>query len=200
MFEDTASLLTLVPQAHTSEPQGRVPSHHPLSVSQHTSPPSEPPPPVRKHHGVDPSTPPHLTAHPTADAKPSTTRPSAPRKPSSAAGPPAQPSTTKPAPSPRLAGGRAGYGQQPTGGDETAPKPVTAAEKGTVLVSGYSQGQLKMFLENGQFIEPEEEVTEQDGEEGDEVIVEKVKPKEDPLTVVKRAIGHDAYRMLKVVD
>ncbi|KAK0940362.1 hypothetical protein LTR29_008101 [Friedmanniomyces endolithicus] len=99
-----------------------------------------------------------------------------------------------------LAGGRAGYEQQPTGGDETAPKPVTAAEKGTVLVSGYSQGQLKMFLENGQFIEPEEEVTEQDGEEGDEVIVEKVKPKEDPLTVVKRAIGHDAYRMLKVVD
>ncbi|KAK0805527.1 hypothetical protein LTR91_019148 [Friedmanniomyces endolithicus] len=99
-----------------------------------------------------------------------------------------------------LAGGRAGYHQQPTGGDETAPKPVTASEEGTVLVSGYSQGQLKMFLENGQFVKPEEEVTEQDGEDGDEVIVKKVKPKEDPLTVVKRAIGHDAYRMLKVVD
>ncbi|KAK0293572.1 hypothetical protein LTR35_000176 [Friedmanniomyces endolithicus] len=99
-----------------------------------------------------------------------------------------------------LAGGRAGYDQQPTGGDETAPKPVTAADEGTVLVSGYSQGQLKMFLENGQFVEPEEEVTEQDGKDGDEVIVEKAKSKEDPLTVVKRAISHDAYRMLKVVD
>ncbi|KAK1059157.1 hypothetical protein LTR74_012845 [Friedmanniomyces endolithicus] len=99
-----------------------------------------------------------------------------------------------------LAGGRAGYDQQPTGGDETAPKPVTAADEGTVLVSGYSQGQLKMFLENGQFSEPEEQVTEQDGEDGDEVVVEKVKPKEDPLTVVKRAISHEAYRMLKVVD
>ncbi|KAK1811010.1 hypothetical protein LTR12_014633 [Friedmanniomyces endolithicus] len=99
-----------------------------------------------------------------------------------------------------LAGGRAGYDQQPTGGDETAPKPVTAADEGTVLVSGYSQGQLKMFLENGQFSEPEEQVTEQDGEDGDEVVVEKVKPKEDPLAVVKRAISHDAYRMLRVVD
>jgi len=33
--------------------------------------------------------------------------------------------------------------------DDTAPKPVQAHEENTALVSGYSQGQLKMFLDNG---------------------------------------------------
>ncbi|TKA75535.1 hypothetical protein B0A55_03523 [Friedmanniomyces simplex] len=104
-----------------------------------------------------------------------------------------------------LAGGRAGYAKyggdsELPGSDDMAPKPVTAAEEGTALVSGYSQGQLRSFLDNGQFEEPEEEVTEQDGEEGDEVVVQKVKAKQDPLAVVRKAISHDAYRMLKVVD
>ncbi|KAK3071029.1 hypothetical protein LTR53_009425, partial [Teratosphaeriaceae sp. CCFEE 6253] len=64
-----------------------------------------------------------------------------------------------------LAGGRAGHGQyaggssSPAGagggGDEVAPKPVTAAEAGTALVSGYSQGQLKMFLDSGTFEDAE---------------------------------------------
>ncbi|KAF2169611.1 hypothetical protein M409DRAFT_64689 [Zasmidium cellare ATCC 36951] len=91
-----------------------------------------------------------------------------------------------------LAGGRNG----------TAPKPVTATEEGTALVSGYSQGQLKMFLENGQFEDPEEEDVIGQTEDGDEVVIEKKteKKKQDPLAQVKRAISHDAYRMLKVVD
>ncbi|EMD00088.1 hypothetical protein BAUCODRAFT_64234 [Baudoinia panamericana UAMH 10762] len=87
-------------------------------------------------------------------------------------------------------------------GDETAPKPVTAAEVGTALVSGYSQGQLKMFLDNGQFEDPdaEETVEDMDVEEGGEVVVEKKVKKQDPLGVVRKAISHQAYRMLKVVD
>ncbi|KAM3422107.1 hypothetical protein BST61_g2481 [Cercospora zeina] len=103
-----------------------------------------------------------------------------------------------------LAGGRAGYVNgnsvgQVGGGNPTAPKPVTAAEEGTSLVSGYSQGQLKMFLENGHF----------DGNEEDEDMVEigkngevreRSKKKDDPLATLQKAIGHDAYRMLKVVD
>lgn len=91
-------------------------------------------------------------------------------------------------------------------GRDVAPKPVTAAEEGTALVSGYSQGQMKMFLENGQFTdEPdEEEIVEEEGkdEDGDAVMVSTkvTKAKMDPLTTVKKAISHEAYRMLKVVD
>lgn len=107
-----------------------------------------------------------------------------------------------------LAGGRAGYDMHileddSNGGDEAAPKPVTAAEGGTALVSGYSQGQLKMFLDNGRFEDPEEdeeELGQKEGEDGEIVIDRKEKKKKDPLAVVKKAISHEAYRMLKVVD
>lgn len=102
-----------------------------------------------------------------------------------------------------LAGGRAGYADEPTAGDDTAPKPVTAAEENTVLVSGYSQGQMKMFLDKGSFEDPEKEEEVEDSEvEGDdgEVVVRKRKQKKNPLDAVKKAISHDAYRMLKVVD
>ncbi|KUI54359.1 hypothetical protein VP1G_01773 [Cytospora mali] len=101
-----------------------------------------------------------------------------------------------------LAGGRAGYVDEPSDGDPVAPKPVTAANEGTALVSGYSQGMLKVFLENGSFEDEnaEEEIVEEIGDD-DEVVVEKrKKQKLDPLAVVKRAIGHPAYRMLQVVD
>ena len=107
-----------------------------------------------------------------------------------------------------LAGGRSGYGdnildKDGDGGEDAAPKPVTAAEEGTALVSGYSQGQMKMFLDNGSFEDPEEEeeIEEREGEDGEVVVVEKKeKKKRNPLDVVKKAISHDAYRMLKVVD
>ncbi|KAI6882660.1 hypothetical protein KC360_g5358 [Hortaea werneckii] len=97
-----------------------------------------------------------------------------------------------------LAGGRGGY-EESSDGDGTAPKPVTAAEEGTALVSGYSQGQMKMFLDNGQFEDPGDEVTEMENEDG-EVVVGKVKAKQDPIATVRKAISHPAYRMLKVVD
>lgn len=103
-----------------------------------------------------------------------------------------------------LAGGRAGY----TGrGNTTAPKPVTMEDVGTALVSGYSQGQMKMFLDGGKFEDPEEqeviEDTEVEGTDGitlTDVKVTKKKPKMDPLSVVKKAISHPAYGMLKVID
>ncbi|KAK4497459.1 hypothetical protein PRZ48_011910 [Zasmidium cellare] len=90
------------------------------------------------------------------------------------------------------------------GHGDTAPKSVTATEEGTALVSGYSQGMLKVFLANGQFGDPEEEdvIMETETEDGDEIVIEKKpeKKKQDPLAIVKKAISHDAYRMLKVVD
>ena len=107
-----------------------------------------------------------------------------------------------------LAGGRAGYGSTTfdnSASRETAPKPVTAAEEGIALVSGYSQGQMKMFLDNGSFEDPEAEaeevVDEREGEDGEIVVEKKAKKgKQDPLAVVRKAISHAAYRMLKVVD
>lgn len=102
-----------------------------------------------------------------------------------------------------LAGGRAGYkGSLKSVGDPIAPKPVTASDEGTALVSGYSQGMLKVFLDSGTFEDEEakEEIIETTGNNG-EVIIEKVKKqKMDPMTVVKKAIGHKAYGMLRVVD
>lgn len=101
-----------------------------------------------------------------------------------------------------LAGGRAGL----TGhGDPTAPKPVTAAMEGTALVSGYSQGMLKVFLDGGGFEDPEDE--DEDlmevvkGEDGEEVDVQENKRRrKDPFDTVRKAISHQAYSMLKVVD
>ncbi|KLU85417.1 hypothetical protein MAPG_04443 [Magnaporthiopsis poae ATCC 64411] len=102
-----------------------------------------------------------------------------------------------------LAGGRAGV----TGfGDPTAPKPVTADTEGTALVSGYSQGMLKVFLDGGGFEDPElEEEEEPVVVTKDEGAVETLeqpnkKRKRDPLDVVKRAVNHKAYSMLRVVD
>ncbi|KAK0705701.1 hypothetical protein B0H67DRAFT_594777 [Lasiosphaeris hirsuta] len=110
-----------------------------------------------------------------------------------------------------LAGGRAGY--QGGGGydsdDAFAPKPATADEEGVALVSGYSQGMLKVFMDKGMFEEGEGEeevvVAEKhglDSEDEDLVEVEKQvkKSKQDPLGVVKQSISHKAYAMLKVVD
>lgn len=101
-----------------------------------------------------------------------------------------------------LAGGRAGVTGQ---GDPTAPKPVTAADEGTSLVSGYSQGMLKVFLDNGSFEDPEaeEELVETvvAGDDDEEEIVQvKKKQKVDPMSTLRKAISHKSYSMLKVID
>lgn len=87
---------------------------------------------------------------------------------------------------------------------ENASKPVGAEEPGTALVSGYSQGQLKMFLDGGNFedLEVEETVEDAEGDEDDDLVDVRVSKKQkiDPFAVVKRAISHPAYAMLKVVD
>jgi hypothetical protein len=99
-----------------------------------------------------------------------------------------------------LAGGRAGY----TGfGDPTAPKPVTAEQKGVAMVSGYSQGLLKVFMDGGQFgdEDEEEEVVLVEAKDGIDIVsVEKKKKELDPVSLMRRAIGHRAYDMLMVVD
>lgn len=103
-----------------------------------------------------------------------------------------------------LAGGRAGQMGPPgfPGGDPVAPKPVTAADQGTALVSGYSQGMLKVFLDRGSFEDEdaEEEIVEEVGDHGEVVVEKRKRQKMDPMSVVKRAIGHPAYKMLRVVD
>ncbi|KAK1241255.1 hypothetical protein MKX08_001229 [Trichoderma sp. CBMAI-0020] len=106
-----------------------------------------------------------------------------------------------------LAGGRAGYSAG-GGGDETAPKPVLAEEMGTALVSGYSQGMLKVFMDNGMFDEEEEEEEEEDDDfekmdvEGNEEKPEKVAKKKEinPLMLVSKAVSHKGYAMLEVLD
>lgn len=104
-----------------------------------------------------------------------------------------------------LAGGRAGYAGAPTvfpAGDPVAPKPVTAFEMNTAMVSGYSQGMLKVFLDSGSFEDEdaEEEIVETVGDDGEVVVEKKKRQKLDPISVLKRAIGHTAYKMLRVVD
>ncbi|TGJ78604.1 hypothetical protein E0Z10_g10162 [Xylaria hypoxylon] len=105
-----------------------------------------------------------------------------------------------------LAGGRASYGQG-AGGDPTAPKPVTAEEAGTTIVSGYSQSMLKLFLDNGSFDDPgseDEEGEVETTEEDDVVVVDSKLPakkrKLDPLSTVKKAISHKSYDPLVVMD
>jgi hypothetical protein len=85
--------------------------------------------------------------------------------------------------------------------------PVTATKPGTALVSGYSQGAMKAFLDGAGFGEEEEhvKVEEQVEEEetGDGILVDVVKEKKkrlDPLFMVKKSISHEAYSMLHVVD
>ncbi|KAI3392303.1 hypothetical protein diail_5886 [Diaporthe ilicicola] len=98
-----------------------------------------------------------------------------------------------------------GFAQYDENNKDLADEPATPipSEKGTALVSGYSQGMLKVFLANGSFEEAkdaEEEIVEKIGDDG-EVIVEKTKPqKMDPMSVRKKAIGHPYYKTLRVVD
>jgi hypothetical protein len=81
-------------------------------------------------------------------------------------------------------------------------KPTTMDDVDTALVSGYSQGMLRAFLEAGVFDDEEEIVEEEVVEEGEDDLMEvkKVKKKIDPLTVVKKTVGQKAFGMLEVVD
>lgn len=116
-----------------------------------------------------------------------------------------------------LARGRGGYGGFPVTSswgmdvpEPVVPKPVTVEEHNTATVSGYSQGMLKVFLDNGSFEEREEEQEEESkaeeikevgsGENAGKESSPTKRRKIDPLSTVKKAVGHKAYDMLKVVD
>lgn len=91
------------------------------------------------------------------------------------------------------------------GNESQKAKPVDAEQKGAALVSGYSQAMLKVFMSGGGFDddnddEPEDEDAVVIGKDGEEVPVPKEKKQLDPLRLVKRAVGHRAYSMLKVRD
>lgn len=78
-------------------------------------------------------------------------------------------------------------------------KPVTVNERNTALVSGYSQGMLRAFLETGA-LEGTEEIIEQAIDGYDGMMEVKRVTNIDPLMVVKKSVEHDAYSMLKVLD
>jgi hypothetical protein len=87
---------------------------------------------------------------------------------------------------------------------QTTGVPVDAQEPGTVLVSGYSQGQMKMFLDGEGFEETEDEKisTKDMGEEGEKDFVEVTREEKqiDSIKAVEKAISHPAYSMIKVLD
>jgi hypothetical protein len=79
-------------------------------------------------------------------------------------------------------------------------KPTTMHDVDTALVSGYSQGMLRVFLESGAFGDDEEMVEEEEEGEDGMIEVRKIKKKIDPLTVVKKTMAHKAFSMLEVMD
>jgi hypothetical protein len=81
-----------------------------------------------------------------------------------------------------------------------AGKLVTVVDESTVLVEGYSQRILKVFLESGGF---EEEVVDEvvGGGDGDAMVEVQLRRKKiDPMTLVRKAVEHRAFAMLEVVD
>ncbi|MCJ1287301.1 hypothetical protein MMC26_006649 [Xylographa opegraphella] len=92
-------------------------------------------------------------------------------------------------------------------GRASAPKPVTRGMEGIILVTGYSQAMVKTFLENGRFDEATEVEVEDMGVKGEDdeypagsVGFRMKRQKLDPLAEMWKAIGHEAYSMLRVVD
>lgn len=83
---------------------------------------------------------------------------------------------------------------------EATSKATTMEDVDTALVSGYSQGMLRAFMESGAFECGEEDVeVEVKGEDG-MMEIKRVKKTVDPLEVVRNAVGGMAYGMLDVVD
>ncbi|KAM5441820.1 hypothetical protein MferCBS31731_003080 [Microsporum ferrugineum] len=85
---------------------------------------------------------------------------------------------------------------------KTGSAPVTEDMPGTSIVGGQSQAMLKVFLEGGSFDEVEEEIDKEAGSEDEDgfEMVRKKKKAITPLSLLMKAIKHQAYDMLTVVD
>lgn len=93
------------------------------------------------------------------------------------------------------------------------PKTAVQDQKGVVMVTGYSQALLKMFLDDGQFGGAETETETGKGAKGakqatlvevkgeDDFLAVKTETKQmESMTMLRRPISHEDYGILKVVD
>lgn len=79
--------------------------------------------------------------------------------------------------------------------DAEAPIPVTKDVKGCAMLCGYSAAMLKSFLEGDEIEDPEQESKK------DEMEVDRPQRKElDPLEEMKKAVEHQSFSDLVVVD
>ena len=83
--------------------------------------------------------------------------------------------------------------------DPTVPKPVLSDTPNAAIISGYSQGMIKAFLEGGDFdnVDLEEEKSISRRQDEDEFETEAV---ENALDTMMKALSHKSYNGLVIVD
>lgn len=80
-------------------------------------------------------------------------------------------------------------------------KPVTKDEEGVALVSGFSPGMLKIFLEEGSLDEDDEvKVTAKEGEDDYEEVTKADKKQLDPVDSMLKTLGKESFSGLVVLD
>lgn len=83
--------------------------------------------------------------------------------------------------------------------------PVTLRDDGTALVSGFSANLLKLFLEGAALedwvmVEPEAVTDQAKAAKEGEKQSKPQKPKMDPMAILRKAIDHERFQVLQVLD